>query len=145
MTPYFYWQTVHPILGFLTVLTVYMKIGFKMCVPASFVNISGKYEKQKLKKNGKIFVYLIIFKVGFELFFSLRMAGLTSGNTICIRKRPFQKWLLKSTNLDLALSRQKALSNATLIKHVTVKEISTIIPIMLDAPSLLRKLRFYRS
>ena len=85
------------------------------------------------KKFGKIFVYLIIFKVGFELFFSLRMAGLTSGNTICIRKRPFQKWLLKSTNLDLALSRQKALSNAILIKHVTVKEISTIIPIMLDA------------
>ena len=134
MTPYFSWQTVHPILGVLTVLTVYMKIGFKMRVPASFVNISGKYEKQKLKKKfGKIFVYLIIFKVGFELFFSLRMAGLTSGNTICIRKRPFQKWLLKSTNLDLALSRQKALSTATLIKHVTVKEISTIIPIMLDA------------
>ena len=134
MTPYFYWQTVHPILGVLTVLTVYMKIGFKMRVPASFVNISGKYEKQKLKKNfGKIFVYLIIFKVGFELFFSLRMAGLTSGNTICIRKRLFQKWLVKSTNLDLALSRQKALSNATLIKHVTVKEISTIIPIMFDA------------
>ena len=66
-------DTVHPsILGVLTVLTVYMKIGFKMRVPASFVNISGKYEKQKLKIFfGKIFVYLIIFKVGFELFFSL--------------------------------------------------------------------------
>ena len=65
-----------PYSGVLTVLTVYMKIGFKMRVPASFVNISGKYEKQKLKKKfGKIFVYLIIFKVGFELF--TKMAGLT--------------------------------------------------------------------
>ena len=34
----------------LTVLTVYMKIGFKMRVPASFVNISGKYEKIKIEK-----------------------------------------------------------------------------------------------
>lgn len=63
-----------PYSGVLTVLTVYMKIGFKMRVPASFVNIFGKYEKLK-KKIGKIFVYLIIFKVGFELF--TKMAGLT--------------------------------------------------------------------
>ena len=122
-----------PYSGVLTVLTVYMKIGFKMRVPASFVNIFGKYEK--LKK--KLVKYLSIWSFSRSDSSSLRkwlVLHYFSGNTICIRKRPFQKWLLKSTNHSrLALSRQKALSNAILIKHVTVKEISTIIPIMLDA------------
>ena len=92
----------------------------------------------QIRKNRKKLVkYLSIWSFSRSDSSSLRkwlVLHYFSGNTICIRKRPFQKWLLKSTNHSrLALSRQKALSNAILIKHVTVKEISTIIPIMLDA------------